>query len=56
MSRILNLQKLQEVGSMRASMMQDAEASTCSYIGCGNSTASCVGCCTGTCDKNTTKF
>jgi hypothetical protein len=27
------------------------EASTCSYFGCGNSTASCIGCCAGTCEK-----
>lgn len=48
MSRILNLQKMESVGVEVAGMLE--APSTCSLIGCGNSTHSCVGCCGVTCD------
>lgn len=41
MKRILGLQKLESDGVECAGML---EFSTCSYLGCGNSTTSCVGC------------
>jgi hypothetical protein len=48
MTRILAFQELSAVGIEAAAA---GELSTCSYIGCGNSTASCVACCQGTCEK-----
>lgn len=41
MNRILSLQKLESEGVESAGML---ELSTCSYLWCGNSTFSCVGC------------
>lgn len=41
MYRILSLQKLESEGVESAGMLL---ISTCSYLGCGNSTSSCVAC------------
>ncbi|MCO4098229.1 MAG: SapB/AmfS family lantipeptide [Gemmatimonas sp.] len=53
MHAILNLQTLNPTGPEAAGMLSGEDTSTCSYIGCGNSTASCIGCCSGTCDNHT---
>ena len=54
MSRILDLQRMESVGAERAGMQTDEDTSTCSYIGCGSSTASCIACCGGTTCVQTT--
>jgi len=50
MNRILSLQKMESVGVERAAMLNGEAESTCSWVGCGPSTASCVGCCEVSCD------
>ncbi|MCO4098228.1 MAG: SapB/AmfS family lantipeptide [Gemmatimonas sp.] len=48
MSRILELQRMDAIGAERAGMQDAEDASTCSYLACGSSTASCIACCGGT--------
>lgn len=45
MSRILNLQAFVPIGVDRAGTGAEEAASTCSYLFCGSSTASCQNCC-----------